>query len=322
MCRGGGRAEARGPVKDSRAPVRNLEVEVRQEESGGMQSEALSGELDLLSLYMLESERPADVDPVMVELDVNGKIIIMELDTGVAVSVMSLVSYRRFVNDAEELQVSNLTLKTYTGELVKPEGVGMLDVKYEGQRHSLPVTLVNGNVPNLIGRDWLGKLKLRWEELFPEKATGIHQVKSRENGVVSELVEEFPEVFTSKLGCLKDFKVHIPIPDGARPKFCKARKVPYALRTRVEEELDRLEEQGVWERVSYSKWAAPIVSVLKDERDPSGAIRICGDYKVTVNTVAPLDTYPVPSTIVQLATLAGGEKFSKLIWRISSVGAG
>ena len=64
--------------------------------------------------------------------------------------------------------------------------------------------------------------------------------------------------------------------------------------------------------MEYSRWAAPIVPVLKDPRNPSGPVRLCGDYKITVNQAAPLDAYPIPTTEDQLATLAGGEKYSKL----------
>ena len=122
----------------------------------------------------------------------------------------------------------------------------------------------------------------------------------------------FEIVFSQKLGCLKDFKVHIPVDPTVKPKFHRARPVPYGQRVRVEEELDRLERQGVWERVKYSDWAAPIVPVLKNAKDPAGLKRICGDYKVTVNKSASVDTYPIPNTIDQLATLAGGENFTKL----------
>ena len=73
-----------------------------------------------------------------------------------------------------------------------------------------------------------------------------------------------------------------------------------------------LEQQGVWKKVEYARWAAPIVPVLKDAKKTGGAIRICGDYKLTVNKVAPCDSYPIPNTSEQLATLAGGEKISKL----------
>ena len=60
--------------------------------------------------------------------------------------------------------------------------------------------------------------------------------------------------------------------------------------------------------VKYSNWAAPIVPVEK----PDGGLRICGDYKLTVNPRAKCDNYPVPKTEDLLATLNGGERFTKL----------
>ena len=83
--------------------------------------------------------------------------------------------------------------------------------------------------------------------------------------------------------------------------------VPFALRSRVEAELDRLENCGVFEPVSYSEWAAPIVPVVKQD----GSIRICGDFRVTINQVAQRDMYPLPKVEDLLSTLAGGNAFSK-----------
>ena len=48
--------------------------------------------------------------------------------------------------------------------------------------------------------------------------------------------------------------------------------------------------------------------IVKEDK----SLRICGDYKVTVNRVSKLDNYPIPKTEDLLATLAGGEKFTKL----------
>ena len=55
--------------------------------------------------------------------------------------------------------------------------------------------------------------------------------------------------------------------------------MPFALRGAVETELDRLEKLGIVEKVSHSDWATPIVPVVKGD----GKVRICGDYKVTLN---------------------------------------
>ena len=94
----------------------------------------------------------------------------------------------------------------------------------------------------------------------------------------------------------------------ARPKFCKARSVPYAMRGAVEEELDRLETQGVLEKVSHSDWATPVVLVPKKD----GKTRLCGGYNVTVNPVLDVDQYPLPKPEDLFATLAGGKTFTKL----------
>ena len=58
----------------------------------------------------------------------------------------------------------------------------------------------------------------------------------------------------------------------------------------------------------HSEWAAPLVPVIK----PSGKLRLCGDYKVTVNKVVKSDRYPLPLVDEIFAGLAGGKSFSKL----------
>ena len=90
--------------------------------------------------------------------------------------------------------------------------------------------------------------------------------------------------------------------------YTKARPVAFALRPKIEEELGRLQSLGVIESVQFSDWAAPIVPVVKDD----GSVRICGDYKVTVNRVAKVEKYPIPRIEELFASLAGGKRFSKL----------
>ena len=79
------------------------------------------------------------------------------------------------------------------------------------------------------------------------------------------------------------------------------------MKGKIEEELKKLQE-GIIEPVQFSEWAAPIVPILK----PDNSIRICGDYKTTVNQFSRVDNYPIPKVEDLLATLGGGEKFAKL----------
>lgn len=84
--------------------------------------------------------------------------------------------------------------------------------------------------------------------------------------------------------------------DGAQPKVCKARPVPYAMRELVEKELDRdrLVSEGTIESTQFADWAVPIVPVLKGDKV---SIRICGESlsKPLIQIpVSKLDKYPIP----------------------------
>jgi len=73
----------------------------------------------------------------------------------------------------------------------------------------------------------------------------------------------------------------------------------------IDQDLDQLQ---VVTKVNYSEWAVPIVVVPKPDR----SVRICGDYKVTINPVLEVDYYPLPTPVDLFATVAGAKYFLKL----------
>ena len=71
----------------------------------------------------------------------------------------------------------------------------------------------------------------------------------------------------------------ITVDPTVAPRFYQPRPVAYTLRSKGVQELSRFEKQGVISPVKFSDWdAAPIVLDVKMD----GTIRVCGDYKVTV----------------------------------------
>ena len=96
--------------------------------------------------------------------------------------------------------------------------------------------------------------------------------------------------------------------DGAKPRFFKARPLPYALREKVATELDRLENGGILTKVDWSEWATPVVSVAKKD----GSVRLCGDFKVSLNSQLKIDHYPLPRVDDVFASLASGQRFTKI----------
>ena len=73
------------------------------------------------------------------------------------------------------------------------------------------------------------------------------------------------------------------------------------MKPNVEVKLRRLEE-GISLKVKFSNWSTPVVPVVK----PNGAVRICGDYKITVNPQLQTGEYPLPRTDGTFAELPWG----------------
>ena len=90
---------------------------------------------------------------------------------------------------------------------------------------------------------------------------------------------------------MKDFKAKIFVDPTVPPRFCKARPVPYAMRLLVESELDKLVDQRILTPVQHADWAAPIVPIMRADQK---SVRICGDFKQTVNKASTIDKYPIP----------------------------
>ena len=122
------------------------------------------------------------------------------------------------------------------------------------------------------------------------------------------ILDKYTDVFKNKLGTFTSTKAMLTLKDDSQERFLKARPMPYALKPKVEEELRRLQNEGILTKVEWSEWATPIVPVPK--RD--GSVRLCGDYKITVNPELQAKQYPLPRIEDIFANLAGGQKFSKL----------
>ena len=89
----------------------------------------------------------------------------MLLDTGSAVSAGSnnvyLSNFSHF-----RLEPETVVLQGYDGSAFVPNGSFKANVKYEDILRSVKFNVVNGDGPNILGRDWLDgfkiKISIRW----------------------------------------------------------------------------------------------------------------------------------------------------------------
>ncbi|KAK9721580.1 hypothetical protein QE152_g20797 [Popillia japonica] len=196
-------------------------------------------------------------------------------DTGASISAMSDNFWKDNFANNYKLLPANKNLNVYTGEKMPVLGMCEFMITYNNKKKCLCIFVIKNGGPPILGRDFMN--------LF---GFAITQVNFAKRGTV-----------TLKL---KD--------ESVTPKFIKARPLPYGMREKVEIELDNLVKLGVIKPVDYSPWATPIVPVIKK----SGAIRICGDFKITLNPCLEIDQFPLPRIDDLFAKLQGGVIFSKI----------
>ena len=251
-------------------------------------------------MFNLRCEGDNQDDPYVVTLNIAGTDVLMEIDTGSRCSVINSNTFKSLKDDVTLLK-SNGKLTTYMGENIPIEGIANVRVTHKDQTKNLQVTITKTQGPNLIGRNWLREIGLDW-------STVSRLYKMTDNLTESDVFKNYKEVFYDSLGTFSGPKVKIHVERDAKPRFFKARSVPLAYKSLVEQELERLEETGVIKSVQFSDWATPIVPILK----PDGKVRICGNYAVTVNQIAKGDAYPIPNINELYNKLSGGVIYSKL----------
>ena len=289
-CRNKGSAQSsyRGRYKPKRTGRTNL---VEDDESP-TKPEAL------YDLSTIENVNLVGREELKVEIDVDGTPILFTVDTASSVSIISEETYRKHFNKVK-LKVSQARLRGYTGHVVEILGEMTVLTNYKGQTCKLPLLVAQGKRTSLFGRNWMQDIRLDWSEIL--------HIETKHTQL-QPLLDKYKHVFSSEYGEIKKFKAHVTLKDNAYPIFHKARPVPYALREKVDQELDKQVACGILRKVESSEWASPVVIVPK----PNGKIRICIDYKVSINNVVEDTPYPLPTTEDIFATLAGGQKFTKI----------
>nr|CAI5855831.1 unnamed protein product [Callosobruchus analis] len=248
----------------------------------------------------------SNIKPTYVKLIVENVPLSFEADSGFAHSAISEKLYLKHFKN-KELFLNDLSLKDYVGVIFKPLGYLMLNINFEDGHYLLKTYVIKNGGPPLIGRNGLHMLNLGITKLNKDcTLNNIAHLESSDK--IDPLLEKYADLFDKKIGTFNKFKLSLRLKKNAVPKFCKPRLVPFALREKIEKEIQRLEKNQVLVPTEFSDWSSPIVPVLK----PNGDIRICGDFKVTLNPYLEIPQFPLPRIEYLFSQLRGGEKFSKI----------
>ena len=123
---------------------------------------------------------------------------------------------------------------------------------------------------------------------------------------MSKHLQRVSKSFKEELGCLKDAKLDIKFKSDAKPKFCKPRPVPLAC-------IMAGIKRGIWKPFTFNSWGTPVVPIRKVALPgKKAALRVCGDYSVTVNCQLEEHRQPIPLPEDLTKKLGGGFGFTKI----------
>lgn len=255
---------------------------------------------EIEEIWALDSEHKEFRGKFFTTLEVNGTPVKFEMDSGAAVSVMNAEQFQeKFPNT--EIQPTALRLMSYCKKEIEIAGFAQVSVRLKDRESALNIYIVQLNREPLVGREWIRQLAIELEDCAQLDQTEINQR-------VKKILNKYPEIFKSEIGKITGIQAKLHVRENARPVYAKARKVPFALLERIERKLDNLVTEGVLVKVSTAQWATPVVPVQKS----MGRIRLCGDFKITLNPVLITDEHPLPTIDELFSKMAGGDRFTKL----------
>ncbi|XP_046608775.1 uncharacterized protein K02A2.6-like [Neodiprion virginianus] len=254
------------------------------------------------------NESGARAEPMNVDLCVNGKNVSMELDTGMFATVISESEKNKFFKN-EKIIKTDVKLRTYDDKVLRPLGKLVdLQVKFNGKERTLYCFVLPGDGPMLIGRQWLAAHGCWPLTLEKDNGKGHFLNKINLEKIKEYFFEKYKDLFSDEPGLYNKSKVTIHLTDKARPIATKCRPVPHATRPDVDKEIERLVGLGHLKEVDTSEWATPIVPAYKG----NGKLRICGDFKLTINPFIIIDNYPLHTIDDIFTVLQGGVYYTEL----------
>ena len=167
-------------------------------------------ELQEYTLYLVQDQATR---PLKTMVNVEDQNLTIEVDTGASVTIISEATLRSIwrTQSVPPLHPTNVRLRTYTGEGIPVVGQLTVKVRYQGQEEELPLVVVAGDGPSLLGRDWLAKLKLEWKHIF-----NMHAQET-----LQDVLEPHDAVFKPELGKIKGVEAKLHINPEAQPRFYK-----------------------------------------------------------------------------------------------------
>ena len=284
------------PQQTHYRPIREINRQPDTEEDecenfvGAITVEGLEKEINETTLHSLDVED--DELEWSVILESNGTNINYKLDTGSQVNVLPKKAYTKLIHKPK-LHPAKMKLTAYNGTDIPVVGKCIVSLRNRNQDYKVLFIVAEMDSVPLLGLNTCKKLSL------------INRVMTVDCQY-SNLIHEYTDCF-GEIGSLSKVH-HLTIDGNSSPVIQAPRQVPFALREKLKEELDRMVRLDIIDKVEGpTDWVSNLVIVEK----PNGKLRVCLDPR-DLNQAIKRQHYQLPTAEDILSKMAGAKYFSKL----------
>ncbi|XP_054932291.1 uncharacterized protein [Dermacentor andersoni] len=193
----------------------------------------------------------------------------LPVDTGASVSMMTAEDFGKHFGRQHRLSKRAVDLRNFSRQRIDIQGLFQATVQFF--QRSCSVTFhVTTTGTSLLGLDAIQRLGI---QIYGTSLTCLPSLPSVQSP--TGVPPGFDHLSSDELGLVKNFVHRIHRQQDAKPVSSKLRRLPLALRDQVTNELQRLEDCDVIERVEASEWVSPLVVVRKKD----GTMRLCVDLR-------------------------------------------
>ena len=243
----------------------------------------------------------------VVTVKVGGVFMEVLIDSGSSMNVIDRDTWESLKKQRIRCVSERLTKQLYAYGSREPlETIGKFAAKVEiGARQTdADFIVIKGEGRSLLSKstaEQLGVLKIG----LNVNAVGVSD--EPKTLTADDIQKRFPEV-CSGIGKLKDYQAKIHVDPNVKPVAQSSRRVPFALRDKLEMEIQRLLKDDIIEPVEGpTPWVSPLVIIPKQ----SGDIRVCVDMR-TANTAVIRERYMIPTVDEVIQRMSGSTVFSKI----------
>ena len=168
---------------------------------------------------------------------INGSQIKVLIDTGASINLIDSKTYHQ-LKPRPSLNKDENPVHPYAGSPLDILGTFKAEIMGNEKRASGIIHVANKGRGNLLGYEMAVKLG------YVQEIKGINEIITPMQDQYTKLCEEYDDRFNG-IGKLKDVEIKLHIDDSYRPVQNRNRRIPYHIREKVQDELERLKTLDV-----------------------------------------------------------------------------